>query len=74
MSSSSEMDRAHQIIEWLTTNKIKKNWVAIDDLDLSSGFKHFKYPKYRHVQVDGDFGYGGKLRDKVETIIKILNK
>jgi hypothetical protein len=72
MSSSQAMDRANEIIQWLKENKVKKNWVAIDDLDLS--FKYFKYPKYRHVQVDGDHGYGGKLRDKVELIVKILNK
>jgi len=72
MSSTQGMDRANDIIKWLKSNKIKKNWVAIDDLDLS--FKNFKYPKYRHVQVDGDHGYGGKLRDKVELIVKILNK
>lgn len=74
MSSSSEMDRANQIIKWLKANKIKKNWVAIDDLKLSDGFGYFKYPKYRHIQVDGDWGYGGKLRDKVEKIINVLNK
>jgi hypothetical protein len=74
MSSSLEMDRAAEIIQWLKANKVKKNWVAIDDLDLASGFNYFKYPKYRHVQVDGDFGYGGRLRDKVDDVIKILNK
>ena len=74
MSSSLDMDRANEIIQWLKENNVKKNWVAIDDLDLASGFKYFKYPKYRHVQVDGDHGYGGKLRDKVDKIIKILNK
>jgi len=74
MSSSLEMDRANEIIQWLKENNIKKNWVAIDDLNLGSGFKYFKYPKYRHVQVDGDHGYGGRLKDKVEMIIKILNK
>jgi hypothetical protein len=74
MSSSLEMDRANEIIQWLKENNVKKNWVTIDDLNLGSGFKYFKYPKYRHVQVDGDHGYGGRLRDKVEMIIKILNK
>lgn len=74
MSSSLEMDRANEIIIWLKENGIKNNWVAIDDLDLASGFSYFKYPKYRHVQVDGDHGHGGRLRDKVEDIIKILNK
>jgi len=74
MSSSLEMDRAAEIIQWLKANKVKKNWVAIDDLNLASGFSYFKYPKYRHVQVDGDYGHGGRLRDKVDEIVKILNK
>jgi len=74
MSSSQAMDRANEIIQWLKENKVKKNWVAIDDLELGNGFSYFKYPKYRHVQVDGDHGYGGKLRDKVDKIIKVLNK
>ena len=59
-------------IYWLKVNKIKKRWVAIDDLNLSPWFKHYNYPGYRHVSVDGDFGYGGKLRNKVDEIIKIL--
>jgi hypothetical protein len=29
---------------------------------------------WRHVQVDGDFGRGGRLRDKVDECIKKLNK
>ena len=74
MSSSLEMDRAAEIIQWLKANKVKKNWVAIDDLNLSSGFNYFKYPKYRHVQVDGDHGKGGRLRDKGSEVIKILTK
>jgi len=74
MSSTLEMDRANEIIKWLKSNKVKKNWVAIDDLKLSHGFDYFKYPKYRHVQVDGDWGYGGKLRDKIDDIVRILNK
>jgi len=73
MSSSMEFDRACQIIQWVKNNKIK-DWVAIDDLGLSGIFKNMGYPKYRHIQVDGDFGYGGRLRDKVEDVIKILNK
>jgi hypothetical protein len=74
MSSTLEMDRASQIIKWLKSNKVKKNWVAIDDLKLSHGFNYFKYPKYRHIQVDGDWGCGGRLRDKIYDIIAILNR
>ena len=74
MSSTLEMDRASEIIKWLKSNKVKKNWVAIDDLKLSHGFGYFKYPKYRHIQVDGDWGNGGKLRDKIDDIVRILNK
>lgn len=74
MSSSLEMDRASEIIKWLNCNKVKNNWVAIDDLNLSLGFQYFKYPKYRHVQVDGDWGYGGKMRDKIDDIVRILNR
>jgi len=74
MSSSLDMDRANEITIWLKENKVKKNWVAIDDLNLASGFQYFKYPKYRHIEVDGDHGYGGRLRNKIENVIKILNK
>jgi hypothetical protein len=28
----------------------------------------------RHVQVDGDWGWGGKLRDKVDECIEKLNR
>lgn len=70
---SNDWTRAAQIVKYVKDFKIK-NWVAIDDLNLGGQFKYMKTPKYRHVQVDGDFGYGGKLRDKKEQIIKILNK
>jgi hypothetical protein len=29
---------------------------------------------WRHVQVDGDHGVGGRLRDKVEECIKKLER
>jgi hypothetical protein len=29
---------------------------------------------WRHVAVDGDWGYGGKLRDKVDECIEKLNR
>jgi len=33
-----------------------------------------KIPMWRHIQVDGDFGNGGRLRDKVEECINKLNR
>jgi len=65
--------RAAQIIKWAKDNKIS-NWIAIDDLYLSHQFKSLKVPQYRHVQVDGDFGKGGRLRDKIDECITKLNK
>jgi hypothetical protein len=29
---------------------------------------------WRHVQVDGDNGYGGRLRDKIDECVEKLNK
>jgi len=31
-------------------------------------------PQWRHVQVDGDFGVGGRLRDKIDECINKLNR
>lgn len=70
---SAEWERAAEIIKWVKDNKVKK-WIAIDDMNLGREFKFMKVPKYRHVQVDGDFGVGGRLRDKVEECINKLNK
>jgi hypothetical protein len=33
-----------------------------------------RIPMWRHVQVDGDFGYGGRLRDKIDECINKLNR
>jgi hypothetical protein len=33
-----------------------------------------KLPMWRHVQVDGDHGVGGRLRDKIEECINKLNR
>ena len=72
---SLEHDRSNQILKWVKDNKVS-NWIAIDDLNLSNQFKFSspRKPMWRHVQVDGDFGHGGKLRDKIEECIKKLNK
>lgn len=73
MSSSIEWDRANEIFTWVKMFK-PTNWIAIDDLSLKSSFKILKIPQYKHIQVDGDFGYAGKLRDKINNCINILNK
>ena len=33
-----------------------------------------RVPMWRHVQVDGDFGQGGRLRDKIDECIMKLNR
>jgi hypothetical protein len=72
---SLEHTRALQITKWAKDNKIS-NWIAIDDLRLGEQFKWLspKVPMWRHVAVDGDWGYGGRLRDKVEECIEKLNR
>ena len=70
-----EWDRAAQITKWVKDNKIS-NWISIDDMKLNEQYKWMKpaVPQWRHVQVDGDFGDGGRLRDKVEECINKLNR
>lgn len=72
---SLEFERANQILKWVKDNKIS-NWICIDDMNLSNQFKFMKprQPMWRHVQVDGDFGFGGRLRDKIDECIEKLNK
>lgn len=72
---SLEHVRASQIVKWAKDNKIS-NWIAIDDLDLYHAFKWMtpKTSMWRHVQVDGDHGFGGRLRDKVDECIKKLER
>jgi hypothetical protein len=72
---SLEHERALEITKWAKDNKIS-NWIAIDDLDLYHAFKWLtpKTPMWRHVQVDGDHGVGGRLRDKIEECINKLNR
>jgi hypothetical protein len=72
---NAEWKRAAEITKWVKDNKIT-NWIAIDDMRLGEQFKWLspKVPKWRHVQVAGDYGDGGCLRDKVEECITKLNK
>jgi hypothetical protein len=70
---SIEWERAAEIIKWVKDNKIS-NWISIDDMQLNKQYKWLKTPQWRHVQVDGDWGYGGRLRDKVDECITKLNK
>jgi len=46
----------------------------IDDIRLNFGYKSLGIPQWHHVQVDGDWGNGGRLRDKVDECVKKLNK
>lgn len=73
--ASLEHERALQVVKWTKDNKIT-NWIAIDDLNLSGEFKWMvsRIPMWRHVAVDGDHGFGGKLRDKVDECINKLNR
>jgi hypothetical protein len=73
--TSLEHERALQVAKWAKDNKIS-NWIAIDDLRLGEQFKWLspKVPMWRHVAVDGDWGQGGRLRDKVEECITKLNR
>jgi hypothetical protein len=70
-----EHERALEVAKWAKDNKIS-NWIAIDDLDLYHTFKWLtpRVSMWRHVSVDGDHGYGGRLRDKVEECIEKLNR
>jgi len=72
---SMEWQRASEIVKWVKDNKIS-NWISIDDIQLDKQYKWMKprIPMWRHVQVNGDFGFGGRLRDKVDECIKKLNR
>jgi hypothetical protein len=70
---SIEWERASEITKWVKDNKIS-NWISIDDMQLNKQYKWMKIPQWRHVQVDGDWGYGGRLRDKIEECITKLNR
>lgn len=73
--TSIDHERALEVAKWAKDNKIS-NWIAIDDLDLYHNFKWLKprVSMWRHVQVDGDHGVGGRLRDKVDECIEKLNR
>ena len=73
--TSLEHERALEVAKWARDNKIT-NWIAIDDLDLYHSFKWLtpRVSMWRHVQVDGDHGVGGRLRDKVDECIEKLNR
>jgi hypothetical protein len=73
MSSSPEWDRACEIHSWVKCFR-PHHWVAIDDMPLNQYFKTLRIPRWRHVQVDGDWGQGGRLRDKVDKVIKLLER
>jgi hypothetical protein len=68
-----EWERAAQIRKWVKDNGVK-NWIAIDDLGLAKEFKWMRIPQWRHIQVHGDHGDGGRLRDKVDECISKLNR
>ena len=73
--TSIDHERALEVAKWARDNKIS-NWIAIDDLDLYHNFKWLKprVSMWRHVQVDGDHGVGGRLRDKIDECIEKLNR
>lgn len=73
--TSIDHERALEVAKWARDNKVT-NWIAIDDLDLYHNFKWLKprVSMWRHVQVDGDHGVGGRLRDKIDECIEKLNK
>ena len=73
--TSIDHERALEVAKWAKDNKVT-NWIAIDDLDLYHNFKWLtpRVSMWRHVQVDGDHGVGGRLRDKIDECIEKLNR
>lgn len=71
LSKSFEMNRAHQIQSWIKAFK-PKYWISIDDMALNLNYKILGMQQWRHVQVDGDFGRGGRLRDKIDECVAKL--
>jgi hypothetical protein len=69
---SDEWVRAAQIKKWVKDNRIA-NWIAVDDMNLKAQFKYMKVPQRQHVQTNGDWGQGGRLRDKIDECINKLN-
>jgi hypothetical protein len=68
-----EWIRAAQIKKWAKDNRIR-NWIAVDDMNLKAQFKFMGVPQWRHIQTNGDWGQGGRLRDKVDEMILKLEK
>lgn len=73
LSSSLVWDRSCEIETWVKTFK-PTNWISIDDMMLNFGYKSLGIPQFHHVQVSGDWGNGGKLRDKIDECVKKLNR
>lgn len=72
---SIEWVRAAEITKWVKDNKIS-HWISIDDMKLDEQYKWMKprIPMWRHVQVNGDFGQGGRLREKIDECISKLER
>ena len=70
---SNDYMRAAQIAKWVKDNKIS-NWIAIDDLNVALHFKFMNIPQWRHVKVNGEMQFKGKLRNKVDECITKLNR
>jgi len=73
MSSSGDWDRACEIETWVKSFK-PTNWISIDDMQLNFGYKSLGIAQFHHVQVSGDWGNGGKLRDKIDECVQKLNR
>jgi hypothetical protein len=65
--------RAAQIAKWVKDNRIS-NWIAIDDLNVAVNFKFMNIPQWRHVKVNGEMQFKGKLRNKIDECITKLNR
>ena len=72
MSSSSEWDRACEIHSWVKTFR-PEHWITIDDMPLKASFKSLRIAQWRHIQVNGDWEQGKKLKDKIDECINKLN-
>lgn len=73
MSSSNQWDRACEIEVWVKAFK-PTNWISIDDMQLNFGYKSLGIPQWHHVQVSGDWGNGGILKDKIDECISKLQR
>jgi len=73
LSSSSVMDRAHQILQWVDEHEPEK-WVAIDDFNLYPYFKEYGY-KNNFVRTRGERNEEKypSLTDVKHQVIKMLS-